>query len=570
MTGFNYIIDITTLNGGAFGKLAAQAQGFENSLDRVQGEVDQTQSKVSKLGGTGQGIFSGLRASVMGWVAGLGIAAATIGTLSSAAQYEGLQKSIEFAGAADGAKNMAYVRSEVERLGLPLRESLDGFKTLSGAMMGTGLAADQQQKIFTGLSEGIATFRLPAEQANRALLALAQMASKGTVASEELKGQLGEALPGAFGIAARSLGVTTSQLGKMLDAGEIVAADFLPKFAAELHKTFGQSAIDATNGATANFNRFQNSIFDLRVEIGQRLLPTAISFIQGFLIPALSWIGRNIEVLGILGASIGSIVLGLKLYNGIVLLSSLFTGGLTGAISLLTAAIYANPIGLIIGAVVALGAAVYYAWNHFEGFRATLYGVWQVLKPVGVFIYDVFAAGFRLAGQYIQYVWQQTEWFRQGLIALIDAGIKAGQWVWENLIKPFTILGKVVSLLEPLFAKAGSAIGQNFSEGWNKGLADFSGAGSPALAGALGVAGFSAPTGAGAPGAGPGKGSASKISDSITSGGQRNVTINVGKLNEGGITIHTTNLKEGTAEVEAMLMKALLQALNSANQTQGK
>lgn len=571
MTGFNYIINLTTLNGGAFGKLASMAGGFENSLDRVQGEVDQTQSKLNNLGRTGQGVFSGMRSTVMSWVAGLGIGLATLGSLQAAAQNEGISKAIEFAGGADGARNLAHVRSEVDRLGLPLKESLDGFKTLSGAMMGTGLAADQQHKIFTGLAEGIATFRLPAEQANRALLALSQMASKGSVQSEELKGQLGEALPGAFGIAARSLGVTTGQLQKMLEKGEVLASDFLPKFATELHKTFGQSAVDAATGATANFNRFQTSIYDLRVEIGQRLLPTAISLIQNFLIPGAQWIGQNIDLIGGLVSVFGSLFIAAKSYAIITGIMSLVTGGFTGSIWGLNAALLANPVSWVVGAIVALGAAVVYAWNRFEGFRATMYGVWEVIRPVGVFLYTVFVGALKLAGYYIQYVWQQTEWLRKGLGYLMDAVFQAGQWLWEHLIKPFTILGKVVSLLEPLFSKAGSAIGQKFTDGWNKGLADFSGpGGSPAMAGALGVTGFSAPTVAGAAGKGAGKLTASTISDSITGGGQRNTTINVGNLNEGGITIHTTNLKEGASEVEAMFMKLMLQVVNSGNQQQGK
>lgn len=570
MTGFNYIINLTVVNGSAFAKLAGMAQGFETSLDRVQSEVDQTQSKVSNLGRTGQNVFSGLRSSVMSWVAGLGIGLATLGSLQAAAQNEGLTKSIEFAGGADGAKNLAYVRSEVDRLGLPLKESLDGFKTLSGAMMGTGFAAEQQQKIFTGLAEGIATFRLPAEQSNRALLALAQMASKGTVSSEELKGQLGEALPGAFNVAARAMGVSTTALNKMLEDGEVMASDFLPKFAAEMHKTFGQSAIEATTGATANFNRLQNSIYELNVMVGERLMPTVLSLINDYLIPAVDWIGKNIDALGLLATIVGGVWAAFKLYNITAALSALATGGLTASVEALTVAFYANPIGIIVGALVAIGAAVYYAWNHFEGFRAALYGVWEVLKPVASFLADVFTFNFRMLGAAIKWVWDLTEGMRNGFSQWMDSLKSIGSMIWEKLIKPFTVFGKVVTLLQPLFSAAGSAISETFTEGWNKGIADFAGpSGAAGGNNALATAAFAGP-GAGGPGAGAGGGKASKIADSITSGGQRNVTINVGKLNEGGITINTTNLKEGSADVEAMMMKIFLQVVNSANQTQGR
>lgn len=569
MTGFNYIINLTVVNGGAFAKLAGMAQGFENSLDRVQGEVDQTQSKVSNLGRTGQSVFGGLRSSVMSWVAGLGIGLATLGSLQAAAQNEGLTKSIEFSGGADGAKNLAYVRSEVDRLGLPLKESLDGFKTLSGAMMGTGIAAEQQQKIFTGLAEGIATFRLPAEQSNRALLALAQMASKGTVQSEELKGQLGEALPGAFAIAARSMGVTTTALQDMLEDGKVMASDFLPKFASELHKTFAVEAVNASKGATANFHRLQNSLFNLRVTVGEQLMPTVLDLIQNYLIPAVSWIGKNIEVLGMLVTVFGSLYLAAKSYAIIAGIMSLATGGFTGAVWGLNAALLANPITWVVAALVALGAGVVYAWNHFEGFRATLYGVWEVMKPVASFLADVFTFNFRMLGAALKWVWDLTEGMRNGFVQWMESLKSIGSMIWEKLIKPFTIFGKIVTLLQPLFSKAGAAISDNFSKGWNNGIADFAGPGGAGAGNnALATAAFAGP-GGGGPGAGAGGGKASKISESITGGGQRNVTINVGKLNEGGITIHTTNLKEGSADIEAMMMKLFLQVINSANQTQG-
>jgi tape measure domain-containing protein len=68
------------------------------------------------------------------------------------------------------------------------------------------------------------------------MTALTQMIGKGKISAEELRGQLGEALPSAMGIMAKSLGVTTQQLDKMMANGELMAADVLPKFATEMEK----------------------------------------------------------------------------------------------------------------------------------------------------------------------------------------------------------------------------------------------------------------------------------------------------------------------------------------------
>lgn len=53
---------------------------------------------------------------------------------------------------------------------------------------------------------------------------------------EELKSQLSESLPSAVQIAAKAMGVTTQELFKMMEQGQLMATDFLPKFTVELRK----------------------------------------------------------------------------------------------------------------------------------------------------------------------------------------------------------------------------------------------------------------------------------------------------------------------------------------------
>jgi tape measure domain-containing protein len=100
---------------------------------------------------------------------------------------------------------------------------------------------------------------LSLEQQNRAFLAINQMMSKGTVQAEELRGQLGEALPGAFTIMAKAIGVTEKELGNMLKRGEVLAKDVLPAFATELEKAYGIENITNVKTLTAETNRLGNA-----------------------------------------------------------------------------------------------------------------------------------------------------------------------------------------------------------------------------------------------------------------------------------------------------------------------
>lgn len=64
-----------------------------------------------------------------------------------------------------------------------------------------------------------------------AFLALGQMISKGKVQAEELRGQLGERLPGAFQLAAKAMNMTTAELDKFMADGKLTAEELLPKLA---------------------------------------------------------------------------------------------------------------------------------------------------------------------------------------------------------------------------------------------------------------------------------------------------------------------------------------------------
>jgi len=120
------------------------------------------------------------------------------------------------------------------------------------------LSATEIENIFTSISKAGAVMGLSVDNQNRAFLALNQMMSKGTVQAEELRGQLGEALPGAFGIMAKAVGVTEKELQKMMKAGEVIADEVLPKFAKELEKVYGIENINRVETLAAAQNRLSN------------------------------------------------------------------------------------------------------------------------------------------------------------------------------------------------------------------------------------------------------------------------------------------------------------------------
>ena len=131
------------------------------------------------------------------------------------------------------------------------------------------ISGQEIQDIFESVTKAAGTMGLSVESQQRAFLALNQMMSKGTIQAEELRGQLGEALPGAFGIMAKAMGVTEKQLGKMMKDGQLLAADVLPKFAKQLEITYGIENVKRIETLASAQTRLSNSWTDFVRELSK-------------------------------------------------------------------------------------------------------------------------------------------------------------------------------------------------------------------------------------------------------------------------------------------------------------
>ncbi|MGE9549919.1 tape measure protein [Erwinia amylovora] len=148
---------------------------------------------------------------------------------------EGVNLSAEavFKGQSGDAKTFAAGFSD--QIGQGVTETLKQY---------TGFAAGAQNSLgYQGTQDfykNAATFGrirgLDAEQLKGIMTAFTQMASKGRVQAEELRGQLGDRLPGAEQMFADALGVNTQQLDKLMSNGKLLSKDVLPRVSAQMKK----------------------------------------------------------------------------------------------------------------------------------------------------------------------------------------------------------------------------------------------------------------------------------------------------------------------------------------------
>lgn len=184
-----------------------------------------------------------------------------------------LQRSIQ--GLTGTADDWQYLRREAYRTGTSLTKAAQAYKNFYSAANMAGFQKPQTQGMFSDVLVAGRGIGANQQQVGAALLALEQMLSKGKVSMEELRRQMGNALPGSFEIAAKSMGVTTQEFNKLLEAG-LNSAEFVPKFTAMLRQELGkgfEANIKSLDFALVNLNtawmEFQANI--LHGEAGEAL-----------------------------------------------------------------------------------------------------------------------------------------------------------------------------------------------------------------------------------------------------------------------------------------------------------
>lgn len=224
--------------------------GFKRDVDRLASGL----GSIAAIGG-------GAMAVDMLW---------NIGKASVEAQIQVQRLETAFAAIYDsgsrGSAQLEYLRELSARLGLEFYGTAEAAKTFFASGQGTPLQG-QLNSIYEGFSKAGAALALSGEQMQAVFTALGQMMSKGKVQAEELRGQLGEALPGAFTLAAKAMGVTTAELDKMMEDGKLLAEDLLPKMSEALEQKYATAAENAANSLQGSINRMSGAWTEFKTNI---------------------------------------------------------------------------------------------------------------------------------------------------------------------------------------------------------------------------------------------------------------------------------------------------------------
>lgn len=323
-----------------FRRLNSEISNLNQNKTRLINKNKELQNSFRATGFTARALQDSLRnlarsyVSVFAVIGGSGMAAATGQDLVA------LRTTLLAAtgSAVEAGKAFEFVKSTSLGMGLDLQSATKGFAQMGVAASMAGIDAEQTKEIFTGLAEATSAFGMNTVDAERTLRAITQMMNKGQVYAEELKQQLGESLPAAVPLAAKAMGVTTQELFKMMEQGQLVASDFLPKFTKTLREAVreGNALGEGLNTSRVAMARFGTSFklnildsFDAGMEGGMADFFNSLTTFTKEMAPIFrvlgKFVGTVLSYLGDLFMIVGQITRPLRLF-----LDALVNGGEDG------------------------------------------------------------------------------------------------------------------------------------------------------------------------------------------------------------------------------------------------
>ncbi|EPB6622137.1 tape measure protein, partial [Escherichia coli] len=126
-----------------------------------------------------------------------------------------------------------FIRNLADKTGLNISEGLSSYAKFAAGAQGS-MSQEQTQELFGNATAMSRLMGLSNDELNGILKAFEQMASKGKIQAEELRGQLGDRMAGAFKLFAEALGMTATELDKAMKDGKILSSDTLPKVAKQM------------------------------------------------------------------------------------------------------------------------------------------------------------------------------------------------------------------------------------------------------------------------------------------------------------------------------------------------
>ena len=215
----------------------------------------------------------------------VGVGAALVGVTADVTTFNNalLKQQRALANTVSTSEELEAAFAAIERASddflVPIGEATAQFTKLNAAARASGFTVEEVEEVYRGLAAANTALGGDSERLQGILLATQQVFSKGKVQAEELRGQIGERLSGAFAKFAESAGLSTSELDKALEKGEVSLEDFV-RFSKSLLEDYEEQAKVIADAPENAGERLKLAMDDLRRAMGPIVTDIGNMFIE--------------------------------------------------------------------------------------------------------------------------------------------------------------------------------------------------------------------------------------------------------------------------------------------------
>ena len=351
-------------------RIGARLDGLQRDIKKAQGSLTRFANFAES---TGRDLSTRLSLPI------LGVGAAAV---SSFAKFEKMELSLK--ALAEEGENTSETLARLREIALLPGISLEQAAKGAAQLRAVGFEARQAEEILKGLSKAVTLSGEGPEQLGSVVRQLVQMSSKGRILQEDLSviqenvPSVGIAIKDAFGTnnieAIRATGVSAQQ------------------FTAEIIKAIStnEKFQKATGGLSNEFDNFGQAVQFSLATLGESIAESID--LSGILDKLSRFIERAtqafnelspetrkfIVIISLVVAAIGPLLLGL---GAVTKAGTLMSAGIKligGSLK----AVFANPVGLVVLALIGLALAIKTAYERSETFRNIVDKIGQNLKSI--------------------------------------------------------------------------------------------------------------------------------------------------------------------------------------------
>jgi tape measure domain-containing protein len=253
---------------GSVQRQGAASGSSASSMDRYATAAGRAATNTGLLADTGRkslSVYQRIRGEVLSLAAAYVGLYQTISLFSSAMQVAQQRQAINAQlltangnNARYAAEDQKFLRAEAERLGLVYDDLAKKYANFAISAKAAGLGDSATKEAFSQAADIVVGMRLAADDADGVFRAFVQIMSKSRVQAEELRGQLGDRLPGAVAAFAKANNLALSDLDEYLKKGKGNVESFL-KFLQQYAATVKNSVEAGSQTLFADINRLKTA-----------------------------------------------------------------------------------------------------------------------------------------------------------------------------------------------------------------------------------------------------------------------------------------------------------------------